>query len=129
MKRAKNLLCLLLAGMLLSCGSTVVEDDTNPDNGDTNVSTDTSVETEADPYAGIDLGGMELRFLNTEGRMWDTMSILDFAETDGTSLNDAIYNRNRTLEEKLNMTIIVNEVVNTELQSRLNQAIAATEDL
>lgn len=132
MKKAKNLLCFLLACMLLSCGSTIVEEDTAPNSDvsdDTVVSTDTSEETEADPYAGVDLGGMELRFLNAEGKLWDTMSILDFDEMTGVGLDDAIYTRNRTIEDNLSVSIVVNEVVDSDLVSMVTQAVTSSEDL
>lgn len=125
MKHCKNLFCLLLAAMLVSCSTpTQVEDDTTTTN---DVATVTDAETEAEPYEGIDLGGMELRFLNTEGKLWDTMSILDYEELSGVSIEDSVFNRNRTLEDKLNMTILVDEVAN--YQTAMSKSVTAGEDL
>lgn len=125
MKYCKNLFCLLLAAMLVSCSTpTQVEDDTTTTN---DVAAVTESETEADPYEGIDLGGMALRFLNTEGKLWDTMSILDYEELTGVGVEDAVFNRNRTLEDKLNMTISVDEV--SDYQTAMSKSVTAGEDL
>lgn len=125
MKKCKNLLCLLLVAMLVSCSAPANTETTA--NSDTDTSVTTAPETEADPYEGIDLGGMELRFLNTEGKLWDTMSILDYEELTGVGVEDAVFNRNRTLEDKLNMTILVNEV--SDYQTAMSKSVTAGEDL
>ena len=46
--------------------------------------------TEVDPFEGVDLGGFNLRVLNPEGRLWDTLSIFDFDEQTGEQVYDAI---------------------------------------
>ena len=128
MRNPRNLLALFLAVLLLAaCGSP--ESANTPDTSPT-VAENTEAATETvppDPYAGIDLAGMELRFLNYEGRLWNTMSILDFSELTGVGLDDAVYNRNRTLEDKLNMKIVVTEV--SDLQGQLSKTVSAAEDV
>lgn len=110
--------------MLVSC-SAPVETETIANNSIDATAT-TTPETEADPYEGFDLDGMELRFLNTEGKLWDTMSILDYEELSGVSIEDAVFNRNRTLEDKLNMLISVDAVA--DYQTALSKTVTAAED-
>ncbi len=126
MRKSRNLLALFLAALLLAaCGSKEPADtpDTSPAAAE---NTENAETTPPDPYAGIDLAGMELRFLNCEGRLWNTMSILDFPELTGVGLDDAVYNRNRTLEDRLNMKIVVTE--NGDMQGLLNKSVSAGED-
>lgn len=126
MKNRKNIFCILIAALLVSCGTPDADTpDTTPSPAST---TETETETEApDPYDGIDLAGMELRFLNCEGRLWNTMSILDCDELTGVGLDDAVYNRNRTLEDRLHMKIVVTQ--NNDLQGQLTKSVSASEDV
>lgn len=126
MKNRKNIFCILIAALLVSCGTPDADTpDTTPSPAST---TETETETEApDPYDGIDLAGMELRFLNCEGRLWNTMSVLDCDELTGVGLDDAVYNRNRTLEDRLHMKIVVTQ--NNDLQGQLTKSVSASEDV
>lgn len=126
MRSHKHLLCLLLAGLLLTSCAGNTDKSTETTGGDVQT-IEEATETEVDPYANIDLGGMELRFLNYPGKMWDTMSILDYEDLSGVGLEDAVYNRNRTLEDRLNMKIVVYE--EKKFQNALVQTVAANEDL
>jgi len=55
-------------------------------------------------YPEADYGGYELRVLNITN-LWDMYVYLDRAELDGEVLNDAVYTRNRNLEQSLNFTL------------------------
>ena len=103
MKRKISLILasVLAVSTLFSCGASTTDEQTSEQTTDT-VSEDTST---ADPFAGVDLGGFTLRVLNTRGRLWNTMSVLDYEEITGDSVNDAIYNRNRLAEKDLNFTL------------------------
>ena len=60
---------LLAAGSMSACGQNT-QPETDTDTARTSDTTENAAdaETDADPYAGIDLEGMELRLLNVEGR-------------------------------------------------------------
>ncbi len=95
---------LLLAGT--SCGSSG-EGTTS----DTQVGTaaQTAADT-VDPgydYAGKDFGGAELNILNFDS-FYNAYVYLDFEGTSGEVLDDAVYSRNRRVEEALNFKL--NEV-------------------
>ena len=127
MRKSRIIPVLLAAALLLAACASAEHSDTPDSAPAVPANTESIPETEpADPYADIDLSGMALRFLNYEGRLWNTMSILDFPELTGVGLDDAVYNRNRTLEEKLNMKIVVTET--TALQGMLTKSVSAGED-
>lgn len=137
MRNLKNAISLLLCAMLISgslasCAKdTSVESGKTPSNDTVSVADNTNAdaETNADPYAGIDLGGMDLRLLNVEGRQWGLMSIIEYPEQTGVSLDDAIYHRNRTLEEKLNMKMVVSEKPTDDCKGALDESVLAGDDL
>ncbi len=127
MKKKLSLLLamLLLAGNIGACGA-----DT-PDTPDSDPTSDTGettpAETEpADPYAGIDLGGYTIRMLISGSRIWNTMSMLNVEEQTGESFNDAIWNRNIMIEDKLKMKFEITEI--EDIQSELNKVVNANED-
>ncbi len=92
---------LVLLGAAVSCGG-----DPSAEGTQTTASADNetvAAVTEADTYGydTPDLGGYALRILNS-GDLWDMYMHVDVKETDGEVLNDAVYARNRKIEEKLN---------------------------
>lgn len=95
------LACLLLTPSVVSCGDAdAPAADTTP----VTTPTETTVpaETEAAyPYETPDLGGYALRVLSS-GFLWNMYQEVDVTETNGEVLNDAVYNRNRKIESKLN---------------------------
>lgn len=95
-KRILALLCLVSL-LLTACG----ESD-EPVNDNTEVTTETTADTQRDNIPeGTDLGGVTIR-VYTRGDTNDT----EFdAEATGDIVDDAIYNRNRTIEERLNVTL------------------------
>ncbi|MBQ8510006.1 MAG: hypothetical protein IJ493_08885 [Clostridia bacterium] len=103
MKNIRRHISLLLFAALLTsmsaCGDTASgsQDTTN---ADTTTSADT---TEAGyDYSGLDFGGEKVKILSTCD--FYTMHMqFDREETNGESLNDAIYNRNRLVESNLNI--------------------------
>ena len=126
------LACLMLAPSVISCGDsgTTSTDTAAPDN-----SVDTTAapeETEAVyPYETPDLNGYKLRVLSS-GFLWDMFQEVDVTETNGEVLNDAVYNRNRKVEAKLNCSF---EETNfevsddpTNLNNHLKNIVLAGED-
>ncbi len=101
----KNAFCLILAGLLaasaLSCGGTEPE---NPTGSDTSGSSSDSAAPEAE-YAFTDkYSGRTFAFLNA-GDIYSMHAQIDRERADGEMLNDAMYNRCRTLEEKMGITL------------------------
>nr|MBQ4318212.1 hypothetical protein [Clostridia bacterium] len=123
---------LLLMSMLLTAcsgdgGSAAVTNDT----ADTTAAEVTEAETTAAPYSDINLDGYEMRILNVAGRLWNTMSVLDYETLSGDIVEDAVYNRNRAVESKLNikLNVITPSDTNSGIQNELNKAVSAGDDL
>ncbi len=131
----KRTFALLLAALLLAsataCGSETAET--------TKSETDTTVqasETEVSGYVApaLDLAGDELHILNFD-YLWNMYIYIDHEEQTGDSLNDKIYDRNRSVEEQFNCKLLEDEVPYTgwstgfvELADTLiNDVIAGTE--
>lgn len=126
-KISLSLAMIIVFSALFSCGAnnTSNEQTSAPELESDSQQSDTSAE---DPYADIDLGGFTLRVLNVKGRLWNTMSVLDYDEINGDSINDAVYNRNRLAEKKLNFTLEVTESPSNDTQKDFQTVVAASED-
>lgn len=105
MKKLRTFFALLTAASIFtSCagGETAETVGTDPVETDT-----TTVETE-DIYTDLptgDFGGEELVFANeTESSNWAIL-LLDAETINGEVMNDAVYNRNRLVEDRLNIRI------------------------
>ncbi len=97
-------LLLTLLCAMGSCGGdggTQSDVTTTAPSGETTAAVTESAETYG--YDTPDLGGFTLRILNS-GDLWDMYMHVNVTETDGEVLNDAVYARNRKIEEKLNCT-------------------------
>lgn len=108
----KCVLILLLAAMLLSgCGGNTTNDTSTDTESTTSTenSTDTTSETETELHDdlpdGLDFGGAEIGICSSKGVVYN--GNLDVAEYDenSSSLDQAIYNRNRDVEERLHIKI------------------------
>ena len=103
--KTRRLLTLFLAILLTStasCGGSAASTDTTA--ADTAGGDTTAAEGGYD-YAGKDFGGFEFRVLNYDER-WNCNMSLDFESQTGETLNDAIYERNRYVEEMLNFKLV-----------------------
>lgn len=97
---------LVLLGAAVSCGSA---DDTQTavtTEAMKSAETTEAVTEDVYPYETPDMGGYALRILNSDD-LWDMFMKVDVEETTGEVLNDAVYARNRAVEEKLNCTFDV----------------------
>ncbi len=125
---------LLLTAMLFtgcSGGDTV---DTGKDSAAVSADSVTETETEAGwQYPDVDYEGGEFRILNLD-QLWDMFIRIDVDELTGEPLNDAVYNRNRTVEDKLNCKIVEKCLENdagntiTRVTDLAEQTILAGED-
>jgi len=101
------ILCLVFVFSACSGGDTAVANTTN--NADETIET-VIEETTATPYNAhlpdMDFDGTDIRILNMDVEsMWWTLVQLDSEKEDGDVINDAIYKRNLTIEEKYNLNI------------------------
>ncbi len=125
---------LLLAAMLLAGCSGGTGESAETEKGDmTPAESVTETETEAGwQYPDVDYGGGEFRILNFD-QLWDMFIRIDADELNGEALNDAVYNRNRTVEDKLNCKIVEKCLENTDntltrITDLAQQSIVANED-
>ena len=108
MKTAKRLfacalLCTIL-GSAAACGDTPSESSANTPDNNTAAVTDAVTEAVQEavyPYEAPDLGGYALRVYNSDD-LWDMYMNVDADTMTGEPLNDAVYNRNRKVENLLN---------------------------
>ena len=105
MKKLRTFFALLTAASIFtSCagGETAETVGTDP------VETDTTTVEAEDIYTDLptgDFGGEELVFANeTESSNWAIL-LLDAETINGEVMNDAVYNRNRLVEDRLNIRI------------------------
>lgn len=110
----KRILAVLLAAMLTTPTLFACAADTESDttaNTDTTVADTTTGEEVEDgwQYPDVDYAGGEYRMLNFD-QLWDMFIYMDATELTGEVLNDALYNRNRAIEDKLNCKIIEKKI-------------------
>ena len=131
-------LCVVLtANLLVRCGETPdPAKETTPvtDTAQTEAAETESVETESErktfDVSGINYEGYEFRIWNFDNELvngWNRKDIPDdmySAEQTGDMLNDAVYNRNKTVEEALNITFTVENRNDDRMSTGLHQAVA-----
>ncbi|MCQ2433279.1 MAG: hypothetical protein MJ175_11805 [Clostridia bacterium] len=102
---------MILAAQVLTLASCGDAEPTKPTDtaAVTGNTADTAAE-EVDPYAypELDLGGKTFTILNTN-QEYGFYSTLDLESTTGDGLDDAVYARNRKLEQKFNFKLQVND--------------------
>ena len=142
MKKAKLLLAfLIIASMVLPIAACAKDEGsgTPNDNDAADATTSAAVDgtTEEELVSGLpdrDLGGYEFRVITRDDSMHNyplhTRDILVDGET-GEPLNDAVYARNKTLEEKYNFTIkmiALNESDESNPNKALQKSVKAGDD-
>ena len=124
----KRIVTLLLFAALLtsiSCGGTGNHAET-----DDITTSDAPVIPEPDyVYPQLDLGEREFTILNT-AQNYNFYTTLDIEEQTGDPVDDAIFNRNRFLEDTFNMKIVIDESYQLDKASEaLRKTIIAGEDV
>ncbi len=112
-KKIRNAILLMLVLAMTSCGKENAEtDSTIPDSNP--VVQETEAETE-DPYKddlpeGLDFEGYDFRILTFEdGNLGEYAQYIDINEVTGELVNDAAFERNNRVEERLNVNITLTE--------------------
>ncbi|MBE6611081.1 MAG: hypothetical protein E7632_01200 [Ruminococcaceae bacterium] len=106
MKRTANLTTtlLLLTALLASCGGTSTTTDTTDTTASAGGDTTAAEAEYVYPYPTTGYGGEEFVILNMDD-MWNMHSVMSREESTGEALDDAIYDRNRLIEEKFDITL------------------------
>ena len=109
------LLCLIMSGLLPSCGSASAPGgDTTADPGTTTEPAETE---ETDGLPDVDMDGFELSIYHFD-ESWLTWAKtqLEAESENGDLVNDAIYKRNRGIEERFNCTLAITgkDIINAE---------------
>lgn len=112
----KRILAVLLAAMLtlpmlFSCANEETKETTPADTTGTTDTTTTETE-DSWQYPDVDYAGAEYRVLNFD-ELWNMYIHMDATELTGEALNDAVYNRNRKIEDALNCKIVEKNITNS----------------
>ncbi|MGN1127829.1 MAG: hypothetical protein ACI4T6_02610, partial [Candidatus Flemingiibacterium sp.] len=119
-------LCLTL--LAVSCGSTAVQTDDSKA-ADSTEAPQTSPETEYQyEYPQLNCGGEDFTILNTS-TTWGFYTYLDFDELTGETLDDAIFNRNRFVEDKFNVNLSIEEVDTDSMYNHYRSSIMSGDDV
>ncbi len=136
MKAKKLLSILLLIAMLVSCSDSgnSTTDETTPSNdvsAENSTSGETADETEAHyPYEIAKYGGHTFTFLNCEDDHWAGANhIVDYEELTGEPVSDAIYSRNRLVEEEMEVVFKVEKDALGNLYGKMSTAVNAGDDI
>ena len=107
MKRRMISVILLSAMLLMSCGGTGDGAETTTDAlADTTDMTGTETEKLTSGLEPVDYGGEEINFLTYRNSDYQNSQMDILAETlTGEHVNDAVYNRNKLLEDKYNIVV------------------------
>ncbi|MBE6612965.1 MAG: extracellular solute-binding protein [Ruminococcaceae bacterium] len=126
MKSQKLTSILLLAALLAGCGA--ADAPQNSDTSDTTAAT-TPAETEIPyTYPEINWGGEVFAILNTTNS-YGQYTTIDLPEATGDILDDAVYNRNRRMEERFNFVMEVTDKDVNSAESTARSTIMAGDDV
>ncbi len=122
---------LMTASVFASCGDSGASE--TEDTADTTPAE--TVETEEiDPFADMDFGGEDIRMMIAnrvrDGMIGSESTIMHGEELTGEVVNDAVYNRNILVEEKLNIKLVFteNEESHTTIGASITQLLTAGDD-
>ncbi len=125
---SSSAIVLMLASLLMSCGDTASTPAVTdaPETVQTEIASEIVDDGRLPAPAVTDMNGAELRILNPtpETFNWATTTIL-VDEADGDILNDALFNRERTVEELYNCAIVELPEDRTLMIDKIANAVAA----
>lgn len=135
MKRALTalILCALICQTLASCGETTADPkDSSPDSTETSVeeapsASDVRAATKDSLPDDLDFGGETFRILS---RSDPAFLVEMYAEEQSAEpVNDAVYNRNRSVEQRLNVVLDVQPLVTGAETTPITKAVASGDDV
>ena len=126
MKRITGILLVIamLASMAGCGGKETDSDDTSSQNA---VTTDAVTDPEY-IYPELDCGGDSFTILNLEN-VWAMYTFLDHESMTGEIIDDAVYNRNRMLEDKFNFKLEVVEFPIDDCYKQVQTTVTAGDDI
>ena len=126
MKRITGILLVIamLASMAGCGGKETDSDDTSSQNA---VTTDAVTDPEY-IYPELDCGGDSFTILNLEN-VWAMYTYLDHESMTGEIIDDAVYNRNRMLEDKFNFKLEVIEYPIDDCYKQVQTTVTAGDDI
>jgi len=121
------ILALTLGGTICACGEAAPTDDTTAGTDTETTTPETTAKTYIPDLPEKDFEGRELKILVWE-RSTEPM-ITDFCveEETGDALDDAVYRRNRAIEDRYNVELVLDQVARGQLPSIFNRALMASE--
>ena len=142
------LICVVFSvfAVIASCGENSGGNSSNNDGNNNNINNDNpnddnnsspddnSQDSAEDPFdpklPGADYGGYDFRILNIDqDSMWWAITYIDVeAENTAEVVNDAIYRRNRNIEEKYNFNINEINMSRSALSSAVKKSVGAGTD-
>ena len=105
--KTKRIISLLLLASLLTSASACGSEAPEKDNGTDTTAEETTEKPEYE-FPELNCGGDEFTIFNT-GWVWRMYTLIDVETQTGDSLDDAVYERNRKVEELFNVKLDVRE--------------------
>ena len=125
MKKMTSLLLLVaMLASLSACGSESTSDETTAQSG---AESTTVVEADDYSYPELNCGGDEFTILNLEN-VWQMYTYIDLESQTGEIIDDAVYDRNRALEERFNFKLNVVEYPIDDLIKQVQTTVSAGDD-
>ena len=131
--RMSSVLAVLLSSAFIaaSCGDAAQQQaggtETQPQGGGAEAAAETAAETESNLPSG-DFGGYEFNLLQYEETAAATSTIC-VEELNGDMVNDAIYERTQTVEERLNVAIKFTKTSLADVNTMMANCVAAGDDI
>lgn len=127
MKKLTSLLIIVsLLASLTACGGTSDGKNDTPDTKSDGTTTPAAEEPDYE-YPNLDCGGDEFTILNLQN-VWEMYTYLDHESQTGEIIDDAVYERNRNLEEKFKFKLNVVEYPIDELVKQVQTTVTAGDD-
>lgn len=128
----RKCLCFLMGFILVLAVFISCSEENNSEGNQTSAATETTDNPEVTTaqlynYPEANFGGDDFVILNAEN-VWDFIMVIDFEEMSGESLEDAIYTRNRNMEERYNFKLVEMSRPIDELATVAQTSILAGDD-
>ena len=125
--KTKRVICMLLLVSMLTAASCGDNKTLDKETTITSGSGETTAPASEYDWADLDCGGDTFTILNSTDT-YGFYDALDLESVTGDRLDDAIYNRNRQLEEKYQFELEIIDETFLDAQSKLRQAVMSGDD-